>query len=126
MKSFTAWAFIGCLLGLTPFIGFSQSTVVKYLSGTDKDHTVQWDFYCTGGRKSGDWTKIAVPSNWELQGFGDYNYGHDREKANEQGLYKYKFDAPESKNKRIFIVFEGVMTDAEVKINGQSAGPVHQ
>ncbi|MDQ6890162.1 MAG: hypothetical protein M3Z56_07790, partial [Bacteroidota bacterium] len=57
------------------FSGFSQATIIKYLSGTDKDHTAQWDFFCTGGRNSGRWTKIAVPSNWELQGFGTYNYG---------------------------------------------------
>jgi len=45
-------------------------------------------FICTAGRKSGVWTKIAVPGNWELQGFGSYNYGHDKVKSNEQGLYK--------------------------------------
>ncbi|MBO3269359.1 hypothetical protein [Hymenobacter defluvii] len=26
---------------------------VQYLSGRDNRPTVQWDFYCTGGRKSG-------------------------------------------------------------------------
>jgi hypothetical protein len=31
-----------------------------------------------------------------------------------------------NKNKNVFIVFEASMTDTEVKINGQSAGPVHQ
>jgi hypothetical protein len=45
-----------------------------------------------------------VPSNWELQGFGSYNYGHDKVKANEQGLYKYTFSAPDALNKRVFIV----------------------
>src|SRR4051794_18325464 len=85
---------------------FSQETVIKYLSGTDKDHTVAWDFYCTGGRKSGNWTKIPVPSNWEQQGFGTYNYGHDRVKANEQGLYKYEFASNGFTGKKVFIVFE--------------------
>ncbi|MGV8880485.1 MAG: glycoside hydrolase family 2 TIM barrel-domain containing protein [Sphingobacteriaceae bacterium] len=105
---------------------FSQETIVKYLSGRDKDHTVQWDFYCTEGRQSGKWSKIPVPSNWELQGFGTYNYGHDKEKANEQGLYKYQFFASKWSSKRIFIVFEGSMTDTEVKINGKLAGSIHQ
>ena len=105
---------------------FSQSTVIKYLSGTDKDHTVPWDFFCSGGRNSGKWTKIAVPSNWELQGFGAYNYGHDKVKANEQGLYKYEFFSESWKGKRVFIVFEGSMTDTKVLINGKEAGPVHQ
>jgi len=113
-------------LFISPIALLAQITEIKYLSGTGKDHTVQWDFYCTGGANSGKWTKIAVPSNWELQGFGSYNYGHDKVKANEQGLYKYSFYAKAWSGKRIFIAFEGVMTDAEVKINGKLAGPVHQ
>lgn len=114
------------LLTLICFSSFSQETVIKYLSGTDKDHTVQWDFYCTAGRKSGEWTKIAVPSNWELQGFGTYNYGHDKDKASEQGIYKYEFPSENWTNKRVIIVFEGSMTDTKVTINGKLAGPVHQ
>lgn len=31
----------------------AQRTFIQYLSGTDKDHTVQWDFMCTTGRNSG-------------------------------------------------------------------------
>ncbi len=112
----------------------AQQTVVKYLSGTGKDHTVKWDFFCTKGMNSGKWTTIPVPSNWELQSFGVYNYGHDekekgntKKKSDEQGLYKHRFVADKSwANKQIEIVFEGVMTDAEVKLNGQLVGPVHQ
>ncbi|MBV7530765.1 glycoside hydrolase family 2 TIM barrel-domain containing protein [Chitinophaga sp. sic0106] len=106
---------------------FAQETQYKYLSGTDKDHTVNWDFYCSAGRQQGKWTTIPVPSNWEQQGFGSYNYGHDKVKADEQGLYRYKFTAPENwRERQVNIVFDGVMTDAEVKINGKPAGPVHQ
>ncbi len=105
---------------------FPQGTVIKYLSGTDKDNTVQWDFYCTEGRNSGKWTKIAVPSNWELQGFGTYNYGHDKVKGAEQGLYKTEFVSGDWKGKKVFIVFEASMTDTKVMINGKEAGPVHQ
>ena len=50
---------------------------VKYLSGTDNENTVAWDFFCTSGRKSGKWTTIQVPSQWEQQGFGEYDYGRD-------------------------------------------------
>ena len=114
------------LLIVISFNAFSQKTIIKYLSGKDKDHTVQWDFYSTGGRNSGKWTTIPVPSNWELQGFGTYNYGHDKVKASEQGLYKYKFSSDNWKGKKIFIVFEGAMTDTKVMINGKQAGPVHQ
>lgn len=105
---------------------FSQETVIKYLSGTDKDHTMQWDFYCTYGRKSGSWTKIPVPSNWEQQGFGTYNYGHDKVKANEKGLYKYEFPSPNTSGNKVFIVFEGSMTDTKVTVNHKQAGPIHQ
>ena len=110
----------------------AQNTIRYNLSGVDKDNTVAWDFFCTKGQNSGRWTKIPVPSNWELQGFGNYTYGNGytiekNGRSDEQGLYKYNFPAsPAWKSRRIFIVFEGVMTDAEVKINGRLAGPVHQ
>ena len=105
----------------------AQNTTIQYLSGTDKDNTVQWDFFCTKGMNSGKWSKIAVPSNWEQQSFGGYSYGHDKIKTAEQGLYRYSFKAgSEWKNKKVFIVFEGSMTDTEVKINGRSAGAIHQ
>ncbi|MVN23074.1 glycoside hydrolase family 2 TIM barrel-domain containing protein [Mucilaginibacter arboris] len=106
---------------------FAQQTIIQYLSGTDKDHTVTWDFYINTGMKSGSWNKIQVPSNWEQQGFGTYNYYRDTENPNEQGKYKYNFKVPASNsNKNVFIVFEASMTETEVKINGQLAGPIHQ
>ncbi|NQU87949.1 MAG: glycoside hydrolase family 2 [Mariniphaga sp.] len=104
-----------------------QETEVQYLSGLDKDHTVQWDFFCTHGMNSGKWSKIAVPSNWELQGFGTYIYGNTDMDANEKGQYKYEFTVSKNWNKkRVYIVFEGSMTDTDVKINGKSAGSIHQ
>ena len=104
----------------------AQQTIVQYLSGTDKDHTVKWDFMVTKGRNSGNWSTIPVPSNWEMQGFGNYFYGTDGKDA-EQGLYKYKFKvANSSANKNIMLVFDGSMTDTEVKLNGVSAGAIHQ
>jgi len=108
---------------------YADTTRVVYLSGRDKDNTVNWEFYCTGGRKSGSWTTIAVPSCWEQQGFGSYNYGTDANasKANEQGFYRYSFNSQNDwQGKYIFLVFDGSMTDTDVKINGQSVGSVHQ
>ena len=112
----------------------AQTKEIKYLSGTDNLNTVTWDFFCTGGRNSNKWTTIQVPSHWEQQGFGTYNYGRDYKTygknfrfADEKGLYKHQFNVPISwKGKQIFIVFEGSMTDTEVKINGKSAGEKHQ
>ena len=111
---------------------FAQSTETIFLSGTDAANTVEWDFFCTDGRNSGEWSKIDVPSNWELQGFGTYNYGHDWRNKDiklglEHGLYKHEFEVPASwKGKTINIVFDGSMTDTQVKINGKSAGAMHQ
>lgn len=118
--------FVQLLFTVIYFNSFSQGTITKYLSGIDKDHTVLWDFYCTGGRQSGKWAKIAVPSNWEQQGFGTYNYGHDKVKANEQGIYKREFVTENLKGKKVFVVFEGSMTDTKVMVNGKPAGPIHQ
>jgi hypothetical protein len=55
----------------------AQDTIRQYLSGTDGEHTVPWDFLCSGGRNSGVWTNIAVPSCWELEGFGEFRYGFE-------------------------------------------------
>ena len=121
------------LVGITANV-FGQQKQIQYLSGTDAKNTVQWDFYCTAGRNSGEWKKIQVPSCWEQQGFGNYNYGRDY-KTNgknarfydEQGMYKYQFRVPSTwKGKNVNIVFDGSMTDTEVKINGKSAGAIHQ
>jgi hypothetical protein len=125
------------LMMLMSFQAISQSASVKeikYLSGRDNNHTVTWDFWCTGGRKSGAWSKIEVPSHWEQQGFGGYNYGRDYVTygrnfrfEEEKGLYKYQFTVPANwKNKVVKLVFEGSMTDTEVKINGKSAGAIHR
>ncbi|MFY0625008.1 MAG: beta-galactosidase [Reichenbachiella sp.] len=108
-----------------------HETEIHYLSGTGKDNLVEWDFFCSDGMQSGKWTKIGVPSCWEQQGFGNYNYGRDFKVSkpyhDEHGLYKHKFQVPAVwKNKEVKIVFEGVMTDAEVKINGKPAGEIHQ
>lgn len=99
-------------------------TKTCYLSGTDKDHTVDWQFYCSDGMNSGQWTTIAVPSCWELQGFGGYNYGIDGGNIHrEQGHYKHSFSADKAwHGKRVFLKFEGVMTDATVQLNNQLLG----
>lgn len=119
------------LLGLFGglLVGYAQSTTdMVYLSGTGSDDRVDWEFYCSKGRNSGKWTTIPVPSCWEQEGFGGYYYGYGSgDRFYETGHYRHGFEIPtEWKGKTIHIVFEGVMTDAEVKINGKLAGPIHQ
>ena len=107
----------------------AQETQVVYLSGSGFDQTVEWDFYCTAGMKSGTWTTIQVPSCWEQQGFGQYNYGlvsFDK-RLKEEGHYRYFFDVQKDwKGLHLELVFEGVMTDARVLVNGKQAGKIHQ
>lgn len=108
----------------------AANTQVQYLSGTDKDHRVDWEFFLDAGRNGGAWKTIPVPSNWELEGFGTYRYGQDWGKEavpDNVGKYRHQFKVPADwKGQQIEIVFGGAMTDTEVKINGQLAGSVHQ
>ncbi len=117
-------------LAVAPWVGvaaWGEETAVQYLSGTDKDHPVEWEFFCTAGRWSGFTTVIPVPSQWELLGFGRYDYGFQDAKQPEEGRYRHRFTVPpEWAAGTVELVFGGVMTDAEVRINGELAGPVHQ
>ena len=102
----------------------------QYLSGHGCDDMVEWDFHCTDGRNAGKWTKIGVPSCWELQGFGTYQYGMrfygkamPEGIADEKGLYKTEFALPQEwEGRQILLVFEAVFTDMRATINGRKAG----
>jgi hypothetical protein len=123
-----------CLLILLSIACFAvsvraQETQIQYLSGHDKDDAIPWDFFGTAGRHANQWAKIPVPSNWELQGFGRFTYqtGPPVGEAEVQGRYKRTFSVPAGwSSKRVCLVFEGVMTDTQVLVNGQSTGPMHQ
>lgn len=99
------------------------------LSGTGRDDAVDWHFKVTSGRRAGAGTSIPVPSNWEMHGFGSYSFGtlDQPRRPDERGLYEHTFTPPAAwRDKTVFIVFEGSMTDTEVWINGASAGAVHR
>lgn len=111
----------------------AQSTERQYLSGTGLGNTVTWQFRCSDGRNSGRWSKIEVPSQWELQGFGEYTYGRWYKKPGvknpsmETGTYKRSFRVPRAwQGQSVRLWFDGVMTDTEVFVNGRSAGDVHR
>ena len=134
-----SWSFSeGWSLGLECFIfvaafflsatASTQETRRQYLSGHDKDDAVPWEFQCTSGANSGFWTNLPVPSQWDMRGFGTLSYKKDLTNAwSEQGLYAHNFTVPRDwSGQRIFLLFDGVMTDTDAKLNGQSVGPVHQ
>ena len=126
--------FLLALLGLMATAGCMAQSAVEtqrqYLSGHGCDDMVQWDFQCTDGRNSGKWTKIGVPSCWELQGFGTYQYGMrfygkatPEGIADERGLYKHEFTLPQEwQGRQIQLVFEAAFTEIRVTINGRKAG----
>lgn len=117
-------------LSFLPAKGAEPATEIHYLSGKGTSDAVLWDFLCTEGRKSGQWTKIRVPSCWEQEGFGTYVYGRTVSKppqSNETGKYRTTFRAPADWAGRVVrLVFEGAMTDTEAWVNGKSTGPLHQ
>ncbi|QBE66721.1 glycoside hydrolase family 2 TIM barrel-domain containing protein [Pseudoduganella lutea] len=101
-------------------------TEVRYLSGTGPKTAVPWDFRVTAGRRAGAWSTIPVPSNWELQGFGGYDYGEGEKRFTEQGQYRMRFTVPPAwRGRTIRLVFEGAMTETAVRVNGVAAGAPH-
>ena len=115
------------LLAVNLLFAADPVTERQYLSGHGPEDAVAWDFTVTAGRRAGEQATIPVPSNWEQHGFGGYDYGQGSvQKSAEHGLYRLRFSVPEAwKGRRVRLVFEAVMTDTTVKVNGHSAGPMH-
>lgn len=104
------------------------ATETLWLSGRDRASAVPWDFFCTAGRNSGRWVKLPVPSQWDVLGHGTLHYDRDDTGAPiEQGLYRHRFAVPAQwTGRRVFLVFDGAMTDTTAMLNGRSVGPTHQ
>jgi Glycosyl hydrolases family 2, TIM barrel domain/Glycosyl hydrolases family 2, sugar binding domain/Glycosyl hydrolases family 2 len=118
------------LVLLLASVARAAETETQYLTGLGKDDPVKWEFKCDKGQNADKWSTIGVPSNWELQGFGIYTYGRVTPAGGwprVHGIYRRTFTTPANwRDKAVFVKFEGVMTDTQVTINGQSAGPMHQ
>ncbi|HEU5134006.1 MAG TPA: glycoside hydrolase family 2 TIM barrel-domain containing protein [Steroidobacteraceae bacterium] len=134
-------SWLAALALATPAFGAGAETKVLPLSGMGEanETPVYWDFKLDKGRGSPaqgkEWSRIAVPSCWEQQGFGAYYYGtQGRGKSDddpvipkETGTYRRKFQLPANwAGHDVHIVFEAAMTDTTVSINGRQAGPTHQ
>lgn len=80
------------------------------------------------------WSEITVPSNWEMQGFGDPLFRNVAQpfpanppfvprEYNPTGSYRKTFTLPENwKSKRIFLRMEKTASASFVWINGQEVG----
>jgi len=133
---------IVALVGCAAAGGFAPAatpprTDILMLSGdgTPRHPPVRWEFTLDAGRGAGARSSILVPSCWEQQGFGAYYYGtqgrgkpdDDPVIPKEIGTYARSFTLPAGwRGREIHIVFDGAMTDTEVRINGRSAGATHQ
>ncbi len=119
---------------------FTSSLYYQSLNGNWKfnyasdDELRPIDFYKLNYDVSG-WDDIAVPSNWEVEGWGtpiyvntDYPFDKNPEPPfikidNPVGSYRYDFKIPESwDNKSIIIHFGAIKSAAYLWINGHKVG----
>ncbi len=117
-----------------------QSPAFKLLNGEwqfrwlPNPAAVPDEFYTEEGA-DGDWDRIAVPSNWQMQGYGtpmytnvQYPFPPDNmpevpKDDNPVGLYRTTFDIPDEwADQRIFIIFEGVDSAFYLWVNEQEIG----
>jgi len=116
-----------------------QSPNVKLLNGTWKFHLASCPEETPVGFQSedfdaSDWADIAVPGNWQLQGFDDipiytnvaYPFPPNPPfvpEENPTGCYRHTFTLdPTWLGRNIFLVFESVDSAFYVWVNGQEVG----
>lgn len=93
------------------------------------------DFY-RPGYNDGKWKEIAVPSNWQLEGYGrpiylNSDYAHQKNPPyiqhhyNPVGSYRLAFEVPEellTEDRQVFLHFAGVESAFYLWINGEKVG----
>ncbi|MBO7419067.1 MAG: DUF4981 domain-containing protein [Bacteroidaceae bacterium] len=99
----------------------------------DVPEGIPQNFYQTNFNDS-KWDQIAVPSNWEMQGYGDklFRNVHAPFKANPPyvpreynptGAYRTTFNLPANwEGREVFLRFEKVASASFVWVNGQEVG----
>ncbi|QTN00624.1 DUF4981 domain-containing protein [Sediminibacillus dalangtanensis] len=120
-----------------------KSRFYKSLNGDWKFHWSEnpnqrpTDFYKENFNDT-DWDTIPVPSNWQLQGYGDIIYLNQQHpwqgygkifppevpiEHNEVGSYRHQFQVPGNWKKReIILSFQGVKSAFNVWVNGKKVG----
>ena len=108
------------LIASSVFTSLSQETETLYFSGKGFDTAIEWEFFCTDGRRSGEWTTIPVPSNWELHGLYDGGHG-----AGLEDFWRIMWDHPLSAGGFLWVFSdEGVVRtdkDGWIDTNGDHA-----
>ena len=113
--------------------GASVDTERTYLSGRGCDDAVAWSFEIDKGPRAGVKTTIPVPSCWEMQGFGELQYGQYVRGLGKKwenvdpfagtAVYRHTFAAPASSaGRHTDLRFEAVFTDCDVELNGVRLG----
>ena len=97
----------------------------------------EWDFaYCENDRQEPVWTKIRVPGNWEVQGFGTAIYVNQPyefapknpqppmiPEENPVGYYRKTFTLPENwAGREVYLNLCGAKSGVYVHVNGSEAG----
>ncbi len=100
---------------------------------SDTPEGIPANFYTTGFNDK-KWSAIPVPSNWEMQGFGDKLFRNTStpfkpnppfvpREHNPTGAYRKTFTIPSSwKGEQVFLRFEKVASASFVWLNGQEVG----
>jgi len=129
MRLYACCTALLALIGSAALAAEPIDTQKLMLTGHGPADAVPWDFHIDGGMRAGEKAHIPVPSNWQQQGFGHYQYGADRGPRvdGDHGFYSRHVVVPADwKGRIVRLVFDAVMTDTLVKVNGVVAGPVHQ
>jgi beta-galactosidase len=112
------------ILLLSGFVSAQERTVTILKNGwkfqlgnTQNAHAEKFD--------DTKWQSVSVPHDWAISGpfipDGDGNTGKLPWKG--EGWYRLKFSTPETDTeKRFILLFDGVMTQPKVYVNGQKAG----
>ena len=117
MLGIRCWYFIAILLlAVSTALASAQETERQYLSGHDKDDAVPWKFFCTTGAQSDYWTNLARAVELgaaRLRRPSIITAMPRTRRRSRDSTSTISRCPPTGPGSRVFLVFEGVMTDTE-------------